>query len=62
MAILLHHIHSLMQKSIAEAEDRIKKKIAQQIQWQILEVPQRLDAFEFRLLTLKAPSIDLMTL
>lgn len=51
-----------MQKSIAEAEDRIKKKIAQQIQWQILEVPQRLDAFEFRLLTLKAPSIDLMTL
>ena len=46
MATLLHHIQPLMQKSIAEVEDRIEKKVAQQKERKIQAVHQSLDAFE----------------
>ena len=62
MDTLLHHIHPWMQKSIAEAEDRIDKRVAQQMERKIQAVNQRLDAFELRVLTRPAPTIDLTTL
>ena len=51
MATLLHHIQLWMQRSIAEAKDRIEKKIAQQT-----------NVFELRFLARPAPTIDLTTL
>ncbi|XP_027771477.1 uncharacterized protein LOC114076530 [Solanum pennellii] len=51
-----------MQKSIAESEDQIEKRIAKEITRQILAVHQRLDAFELRVLARPAPTIDLTTL
>ncbi|XP_025884999.2 uncharacterized protein [Solanum lycopersicum] len=62
MAILLHHIQPWMQRSIAEVEDRIEKKIAQQTERKILALHQRLDAFEFRVLARPAHTIDLTNL
>lgn len=59
MATLLHHIQPLMQKSIVEDEDRIEKKVAQHTERKIQAAHQRLDAFEFRVLTRPAPTIDL---
>ena len=51
-----------MQKSIAEIEEKIEKKIAQPTERHIMEVHQRLDAFELRVLAWPAPTIDLTTL
>ena len=62
MSTLLHHIQTWMQKSIAEAEDRIDKRVAQQTERKIQAVHQRLDEFELRVLACPAPTIDLTTL
>lgn len=62
MATLLHHIHSLLQKSIAEVEDQIEKKVVQQTDKSIQAVHQHLGAFELRVLACPTPTIDLMTL
>ena len=48
-----------MQKSIAEAEERLERKMVQHTEWKIAEVHQRLDAFELRVL---APPVDVSTL
>ena len=62
MATLLHHIQPWMQRSIAEAEERLEHKQAQHTERKIAEVHQRLDAFELRVLALPAPLVDVSTL
>ena len=57
----LHYIRPWMQKSIAKAEDRIKKKVAQQTKWKIQEVHQHLHVFELRVLARPTPTTDLTT-
>ena len=57
MATLLHHIQSWMQKSITESEERLERKMVK-----IVEVHQRLDAFELRVLAQPAPPVDVSTL
>ena len=51
-----------MQKSIAETEERIKKKMAQRTERQIMEVHQPLDIFGYRVLAWTTPTVDLKTL
>lgn len=62
MVILLHHIQPWIQRSIAEAFDRIEKKISQQTERKIRAGHQRLDAFELRVLARLAPTIALTIL
>ena len=62
MATQLHHIQPLMHKSIAEAEDRIKKRVAQHTNQKIQTVHQHLDAFELWVVACQSPTIDLTTL
>ena len=50
MATLLHHIQPWMQKSIAEAEERLEWRMIQHKERKITEVHQRLEAFELRVL------------
>ena len=45
IATLLHHIQPWMQRSIAEAEERLERKIIQHTERKIAKVHQRLDAF-----------------
>ena len=51
-----------MQKSIAEVEDQIEKKVVQQTDKSIQAVHQHLGAFELRVLACPTPTIDLITL
>ena len=62
MATLLHHIQPWMQRSIAEAEERLERRMVQLIEREITEVHQCLDAFELRVLARPAPSVDVSTL
>ena len=62
MAILLHHIHPWMQKSIVEAEDQTDNRKAQHKKRKVEMVHQHLDAFELQVLAHPAPTIDLNTL
>lgn len=62
MDTLLHHIQPSIQKSIVEAKDLIEKRRDHVRERNIQEVHQLLDAFEQRVLTSPAPSIDLTTL
>lgn len=48
-----------MEKSTAEAEDRIEKKVAQQTKKNIQAVHQRLYSFELCVLACITPTIDL---
>ena len=57
MATLLHHIQPWMQRSIAKAEEHLECKLVQHIEWKIIEVHQRLDAFELRVLDWPAPLV-----
>ena len=57
MATLLHHIQPWMQRSIAEAEDRLEQRMVQHTKRKIVEVHQRLDAFELRVLDWPAPLV-----
>ena len=50
MATLLHHIQSWMQKSITESEAHLERKMQQFTERKIVEVNQRLDDFELRVL------------
>ena len=51
-----------MQRSIAEAKERLEHKIVQHTERKIVEVHQRLDAFELRDLARLAPQVDVSTL
>ena len=51
-----------MQRSIAEAEERLKWRIVQHTERKIAEVHQRLDAFELRVLARTASPVDVSTL
>ena len=62
MATLLHHIQPWMQRSIAEAEEILERRIVQHTERKIAEVHQRLDAFELRVLSRPAPQVDVSTL
>ena len=62
MVTLLHHIKPWMKKSITESEERLKRKMVQYTEWKIVEVHQRLDTFELRVLARPAPPVDVSTL
>ena len=51
-----------MQRSIAEAEERLERRIVQHTERKITEVHQRLEAFELRVLARPAPPADVSTL
>ena len=51
-----------MQRSIAEAEERLERRMVQHTEQKIAEVHQRLDAFELRVLARPAPPVDVLTL
>ena len=51
-----------MQRSIAEAEERLERRMVRHIERKIAEVYQRLDAFELRVLDRLAPLVDASTL
>ena len=55
MATLMHHIQPWMQRSTAEAEERLERKMVQHTERKIAEVHQCLDAFELRVLSRPAP-------
>ena len=62
MVTLLHHIQPWMQKSITESEEHLERKIVQYTERKIVEVNQRLDAFELRVLARPSPPVDVSTL
>ena len=62
MATLLHHIQPWMHRSIAEAEERIERKIEQHTERKITEVHQHLDDFELQVLAQPDPTVDVTTL
>ena len=62
MATLLHHIHPWMKMSIAEAKERLERKMAQQTEQMIAKVQHRLDAFELWVLDCTSPLVDVTTL
>ena len=62
MDTLLHHIQPWMQRSIAEAEERLERRMVQHTERKITEVHQRFDAFEMRVLARPAPQVDVCTL
>ncbi|KAG5614513.1 hypothetical protein H5410_014337, partial [Solanum commersonii] len=62
MATLLHHIQPWMQKSIAESEARVERRMKDMIDRKVQAVNNRLDAFEMRVLERPAPAIDLSVL
>uniref|UniRef100_M1DFY7 Integrase core domain containing protein n=1 Tax=Solanum tuberosum TaxID=4113 RepID=M1DFY7_SOLTU len=59
MATLLHHIQPWMQKSTAESEARIERRIEGMMDRKVQTVNKRLQAFEQRILERPAPTIDL---
>ena len=50
MDTLLHHIQPWMQRSIAEEEERLERKMVQHTEQKITEVHQCLYAFDLRVL------------
>ena len=62
MAKLLLHIQPWMQRSIAEAQGRLERRMVQHTERKIAEVHQRLDALELRVLDRLAPQMDVSTL
>ena len=62
MATLLHHIQPWMQKSVAEAEECLERRMVQRTERNIAEVHQRLDAFDLRVLARPAPPVDVSAL
>ena len=62
MATLLHQFQPWMQRSIAEAEERLERRMVKHPERKIAEVHQRLDAFELRVLAGTAPQVDVSTL
>uniref|UniRef100_M1DXJ6 Integrase core domain containing protein n=1 Tax=Solanum tuberosum TaxID=4113 RepID=M1DXJ6_SOLTU len=62
MATLLHHIQPWMQKSIAESEARMERRMEAMMDRKVQAVNKRLDAFELRVLERSAPATDLSAL
>ena len=62
MATLLHQFQPWMQRSIAEAEERLERRMVKHPERKIAEVHQRLDAFELRVLARPAPPVEVSTL
>ena len=62
MAKLMHHIQLWMHMSITESEERLEQKMVQYTERKIVEVNQRLDAFELRVLVRPSPPVDVSTL
>ncbi|KAG5579544.1 hypothetical protein H5410_050171 [Solanum commersonii] len=62
MATLLHHIQPWMQKSIAESEARVERRMEDMMDRKVQAVNNRLDAFELRVLERPAPATDLSAL
>uniref|UniRef100_M1D9E6 Integrase core domain containing protein n=1 Tax=Solanum tuberosum TaxID=4113 RepID=M1D9E6_SOLTU len=62
MATLLHHIQLWMQKSIAESEARMERRMEGMIDRKVQAVNKRLDAFELRVLERSAPTTDISSL
>ena len=62
MDTLLHHIQPWMQRSIAEAEGHLERRMVQHAELNIAEVYQRLDTFELRVLARPTPQVDVSTL
>ena len=62
MATLLHHIQPWMQRSIAEAEGHLERRMVRHAELNIAEVHQCLDAFELRVLARPAPQVDVSIL
>ena len=62
MATLLYHVQPWMQRSIAEAEERLEGRMVHHIERKITEVNQRLDAFELRVLARPSPQVDVSIL
>uniref|UniRef100_M1DB33 Integrase core domain containing protein n=1 Tax=Solanum tuberosum TaxID=4113 RepID=M1DB33_SOLTU len=62
MAKLLHHIQPWMQKSIAESEARMERRMEGMMDRKVQAVNKRLDAFELRVLERSAPAINLSSL
>ena len=62
MDTLLHHIQPWMQRSIAEAEKCLERKMVQHSKRKIAEVHQRLDTFELRVLARPTHLVDVSTL
>uniref|UniRef100_M1DMT7 Integrase core domain containing protein n=1 Tax=Solanum tuberosum TaxID=4113 RepID=M1DMT7_SOLTU len=62
MATLLHHIQLWMQKSIAESEAKIERRMEGMMDRKVQAVNKRLDAFELRILERSTPAIDLSAL
>ena len=62
MAILLHHIHPLMQRFIGEAKERLERKMVQHTVRKITEIHHHSDTFELRVLSRLAPQVDVSTL
>ena len=51
-----------MQRSIAEAEERLERRMVQHTERKIADVHQRLDAFELRVLAHPSLPVDVSTL
>ena len=62
MAKLLHHIQPWMQKSITKLEECLEQQMVQYTDRKIVEVHQRLDAFELRVLARPSSPVDVSTL
>uniref|UniRef100_M1DN05 Integrase core domain containing protein n=1 Tax=Solanum tuberosum TaxID=4113 RepID=M1DN05_SOLTU len=62
IATLLHHIQPWMQKTIAEFEAIIERRMEGMMDRKVQAVNKRLDAFEFRVLERSALAIDLSSL
>ena len=62
MATLLHHNQPWMQRSITKVEERLEQKMVQHTERKIVEVHQRFDAFELRVLARPAHQVDVSTL
>uniref|UniRef100_M1DI23 Integrase core domain containing protein n=1 Tax=Solanum tuberosum TaxID=4113 RepID=M1DI23_SOLTU len=59
MTTLLHHVKPWMQKSIAESEVRMEKRMETMVDQKVQVVHKCLDAFELRVLTRPAPVTDI---
>ena len=62
MVTLLHHIQPWIERFIAEAEERLERRMVQHTERKIAEVHQRLDAFELQVLARPSPQVDVSTL
>ena len=58
----MHHIQPWIRRSIADAEERLERKMVQQTEQKIGKVHQLLDTFQTRVLARPSPPVDVSTL